>query len=225
MQAADEGVVKFDARHTFGRLPVAADDPRLTALLAWREVMYRLGVVGQDPTRYGGAGYGNVSARLGPFPGRPGERPFLVSGTQTGGRVTLQSSDFCVVRRWAVTLNQVESEGPVVPSSESMTHGAIYDLGPEIRFVLHAHCPEVWGTAKQLRVPTTAPSVDYGTPEMAREMKRLDQVCGLREQRLLAMAGHEDGVIAFGRTAEEAGATLTSALARALALTGSYRIE
>lgn len=219
MQAADEGVVKFDARHSFGRLPVAADDPRLAALLAWREVMYRLGLVGQDPKRYGGAGYGNVSARLGPFPGRPGERPFLVSGTQTGGRPTLQASDFCVVRRWAVALNQVQSEGPVVPSSESMTHGAIYDLGPEIRFVLHAHCREVWSTATRLGVPTTAPHVDYGTPEMAREVQRLDQACGLREKGLLSMAGHEDGIIAFGRTAAEAGAALTTALARALALT------
>jgi hypothetical protein len=61
--------------------------------------------------------------------------------------------------------------------------------------------------------------VDYGTPEMAREVKRLDQTYGLRDKGLLTMAGHEDGIVAFGRTAAEAGAALTTALARALAFT------
>jgi hypothetical protein len=38
---------------------------------------------------------------------------------------------------------------------------------------------------------------------------------GVREPRLFAMGGHEDGVVSFGRTAEEAGCVLLSTLVRA----------
>lgn len=64
-----------------------------------------------------------------------------------------------------------------------------------------------------LRLPTSRADVPYGTPAMAHEMDRLARETTLLERRLLAMAGHEDGVIAFGRTAAEVGATLVAALA------------
>ena len=41
---------------------------------------------------------------------------------------------------------------------------------------------------------------------MAQEMARLYRETTLESVRVLAMAGHEDGIITFGHTAEEAGA-------------------
>jgi len=209
-----EGVTKFTAVHAERPLR-AAEGERAARLAAWRTLLARLGLVGIDSERYGGAGYGNVSARVGPFPGGRGGRAFLVSGTQTGGRPCVTSTDFCVVRRYDIAANRVESEGPLRPSSESMTHGAVYDLGAHIRWVFHGHCPDLWRRARALRLPTTAPDVDYGTPEMAREVARLARETPLLESRVFAMGGHEDGVVAFGRSADEAGAALLSTLAAA----------
>jgi hypothetical protein len=96
-----------------------------------------------------------------------------------------------------------------------MTHGAIYDLGPHIRGVLHGHAPDLWRRAAELGLPRTRPEVAYGTPDMAREMRRLYGATGLAEQQILVMTGHEDGVVAFGRTLDEAGAVLVRALSRA----------
>ena len=99
-----------------------------------------------------------------------------------------------------------------------MTHGAIYDLSPAIRAVLHVHAPEIFApqVRARLRIPTTRDGVDYGTPEMASEMARLWKDTALPDRRVLVMAGHEDGVVAFGADADDAGAALMSAFAAAL---------
>src|SRR5262249_35839367 len=125
-------------------------------LSAWREVLARLSLVGRDPARYEGLGYGNLSARLAPFGdvGR-GRRRFLVTGSQTGGIPDLTLDHYCVVERYDVARNTVHSLGPVRPSSESLTHGAIYDAAPAARFVFHAHAPEIWRAARALGLPVT----------------------------------------------------------------------
>jgi ribulose-5-phosphate 4-epimerase/fuculose-1-phosphate aldolase len=210
-----EGVIKFSADHAEGPLPAARFAVLAAKLAAWRELLRGLGLVGQDDARYEGAGFGNVSGRCGPFPGGRGRRPFLITGTQTGGRRCVSLEDFCVVESWDAQRNRVRSRGPLLPSSESLTHGAIYDLGPQIRFVLHAHAPVLWSAARSLRLPMSAPDVAYGTPAMAEEVQRLWRESTLGDLGVFAMGGHEDGVIAFGRTPDEAGAALLRPLARA----------
>ena len=171
--------------------------------------------MGREPGRYGGFGYGNVSGRL-PPPSLPRRRRrFLITGTQTSGQACMSLADFCVVETWDLGHNRVESRGPAMPSSESMTHGAIYDLGTHIRFVFHAHSPTIWRRSRELGIPTTAERAAYGTPEMAREVERLWAASALAEVGILAMGGHEDGIVVFGRSAEEAGQVLLRYLARA----------
>jgi len=209
-----EGVTKFTAAHARGALPAAAREVA-GRLGAWRTILAQAGLVGRDPARYGGVGFGNVSVRLGPFPGSRGARAFLVSGTGTGGLRCVEPTDFTVVRSYDIVGNRVESEGPSRPSSESMTHGAVYDLGAHIRWVFHVHSPTIWRRAGELRLPTTAPGVDYGTGAMAREVARLARETTLHDRRVFSMAGHTDGVVAFGRDAEAAGAALLTTLAAA----------
>jgi hypothetical protein len=212
-----EGVVKFEVAHRTCPLEERIHGEIAGALVSWREILARLGLLGQDPARYGGAGYGNVSARIGPMGDVPrGRRRFLVTGTQTGGRRKVTLDDFCVVEEYDIGANRVRSSGPLPPSSESLTHGAIYDIAPAARVVLHAHAPEIWRRARALGLPVTRESAANGTPEMALEVQRLYRETALPGTGILAMGGHEDGVIAFGHTANEAGGILVRALARAL---------
>lgn len=207
----DEGVVKFAADHTHKPLTPDELSSRAHALLAWRKIMVATGMVGQDPQRYAGAGYGNASVRL-----QPGRQPFLITGTQTGGIADLAHEQLCVVDAYDLHHNKVHSHGPVKPSSESMTHGAIYDLSPRIQVVLHAHSPEIWQRATELGIPVTNPNVPYGTPAMAIEVHRLyNNTRALAEHQVLAMGGHGDGIITFGTSFEVAGQTLLTRLANA----------
>ncbi len=214
-----EGVVKFEVVHQSRRLEERVHGETARTLTAWREVLARLGLIGQDPARYEGAAYGNVSARIGPFGDAPrGQRRFLVTGTQTGGRRSIALDDFCVVERYDLVRNRVESTGLTPPSSESLSHGALYDIAPAARAVLHGHCPEIWRRAQSLGLPVTDPGAAYGTPAMATEVQRLVRESTAHALGIVVMGGHEDGVIAFGRSAGEAGEALVRQLARALEL-------
>lgn len=210
----DEGAIKFNPEHR--SMPLSSrHGPLACQLIAWREILAQTRLVGQAPDRYGGFGYGNVSARTGP-PGAPRRRRgFLITATQTSGRRCMSLADFCVVESCDPRRNQVESHGESMPSSESMTHGAIYGLGAHIRFVFHTHSPVIWEQARHLRIPTTDPRVAYGTPEMAAEVERLFRDTSLADLGILAMGGHEDGILSFGRSAEEAGQITLRYLARA----------
>ena len=95
-------------------------------------------------------------------------------------------------------------EGPVKASSETMTHAALYEVDDTIKAIIHVHNEAMW---KKLirKLPTTNAKVAYGTPEMAEEIKNLFKDHDFKETgNIIIMAGHEDGIISFGRNLEEA---------------------
>ena len=207
-----EGVVKYRCDFTAAPALLFGE---LTELNAWRKLMVITGLIGQNPNRYGGYGYGNISRRLDAEVRSDGLHPFVITGTQTGGKADLTAEDYVTVNACYVAENRLVAEGPIKPSSEALTHGAVYALDSHILWVVHTHSPEIWRNAEALGVPMTA-NVPYGTPEMAEEVKRLYAESDLPKKRIFGMAGHEDGIVSYGHTAEEAGFTMLTYLVRAL---------
>ncbi|WP_455206576.1 class II aldolase/adducin family protein [Kaarinaea lacus] len=206
----NEGVIKY--RLDFSEsAPVAYDQIR--EINAWRRIFYLLGLIGQDPDRYGGYGFGNVSCRFNPH-----DNTLLISGTQTAHLEELGPEHYAKVTLCDPLHNHIIADGPVKPSSEALTHGAIYRLDPSINYVIHVHSPDIWQYAAQLTIPSTAKQVSYGTPEMAKEIERLLHNADTRQKHIIAMGGHEDGIITYGASAKEAGETLISYFSRALQL-------
>ncbi|MBK8047400.1 MAG: class II aldolase/adducin family protein [Anaerolineales bacterium] len=212
--AVKEGVIKYTIQHT-PAAPMAATE--LSELNAWRKILVLLKLIGQDPARYAGYGFGNISRRVAPWDAAPEERHFVITGTQTGDIADLQPEDFTVVVASQSQKNTIVSEGPAYPSSESLTHGIIYDMDDSVRWVMHAHSPEIWRHAQALGIPVTDATVAYGSPEMANEVVRLFAETDVASQHIFAMGGHEDGIVTFGQTAEEAGSVMLFALANAMA--------
>ena len=210
-----EGVIKFQLDFTPAP-PLPAHE--LAVINHWRALLYQHKLIGQDPARYGGYGYGNLSVRLAPYDAPPALRRFIISGSQTGDLAELGPEHYTVVTECHPAENRLVATGPIRPSSESLTHGAVYALDPAIRVVLHAHSPEIWHAASALAIPTTDATVAYGTPAMATEVARLYATTDLAQRRIFSMGGHEDGIVSFGETAEVAGQVLLDALAAALAL-------
>jgi ribulose-5-phosphate 4-epimerase/fuculose-1-phosphate aldolase len=210
---SEEGVIKFQLRYTPGP-PLPAES--LRELNAWRKILVLLEMVGAVPSRYDGYGFGNISQRVEPFNAAGPHRHFVITGTQTGEIADLAPEHFVLVTDCYPKQNLTVAVGPIRPSSESMTHGAVYALDSRIRWVMHGHSPEIWRAATRLHIPTTDAAVAYGTPEMSEEVARLWRESDMRRQRLFTMGGHEDGVVSFGRTASEAGQVLLDALAASL---------
>lgn len=198
-----EGYFKFAPRF------VGAVDlhPSLVAELnRWRDHLYQLKLVGAYASgELKGVGYGNVSIRT------PGG--FVITATRTGGLSVLGPEHYTEIVGVDVARNAVEfraATAATTPSAECMTHAMFYQADPAVGAVIHVHHLEFW---KRLlnRVPTTAPEVEYGTPEMANEILRLYLETDLPHRKLAAMAGHEEGVIAIGRDLDEAGKVLLDA--------------
>jgi ribulose-5-phosphate 4-epimerase/fuculose-1-phosphate aldolase len=188
-------VIRFEVRHRSAPLPPAALD-LLPALLAWRRTLRRLGVVGQEPERYDGLGFGNLSVRVGDG--------FLVTASQTSGREELRADGVVLVTGWDLARHRLESLGAerALPSSESLTHAAVYGAAPEVGAVLHGHAPTLWAEARGLGLPATAPAA-AGTVAMARAVAALAERSAL--PTVAALAGHEDGILAWGRDLDQAG--------------------
>jgi len=202
-----EGVIKFRLQHGQGPLP---PEGFTRDIRYWFGICHQLGLIGQHPDRYQGAAYGNISQRA--------PQGFLISGTQTGGQAQLGEQDIAWVIDFDVDGNTLQSQGPVKPSSESLTHGQIYALADEVNFIIHIHDRHIWQNAPQLHLPATSVTAEYGTPEMAREVERLMADPAVRGAGVFSMAGHEDGIVIFGSTAEEAGARTLNLYRRAQAL-------
>jgi ribulose-5-phosphate 4-epimerase/fuculose-1-phosphate aldolase len=148
-----------------------------------------------------GVGFGNVSVRDGCT------NSFYITGSATGGLPELTSADCVRVVAYHFARNWLRYEGAAIPSSESLTHAAIYESDPTISAVIHCHDPALWATLLD-RAPTTSKAVAYGTPEMAYEIIRLFDASDVRSKKIFVMAGHEDGIVAFGKDLEEAFAVL-----------------
>lgn len=172
----------------------------------WRELLMRLELVGQHAGRYGGLGFGNLSMRTG--------QGFLITGTQTGAIPQLTLADYAEVTGWRLEENVIEAKGRIRPSSEALTHAAIYDACEYANFVFHCHSPDMWHAASKLGLIMTDPEIPYGTPSMAREVAL--KLAGMDCPGILAMGGHEDGIVAFGREADTTGMLVIQYLARAM---------
>lgn len=154
--SSGEGVIKFRLDFRHGECLT----PEMTAELnGWRHVLHRLGLIGQDPGRYQGLGFGNISCRSSESPDS-----FIISGTQTGSAPFLSFREYALVTGCDSLQNAVSAVGVVRPSSEALTHGQLYRLDSAISSVVHAHSPEIWRSAEQLQLPRTAPHIAYGTP-------------------------------------------------------------
>jgi len=204
-----EGVVKYHLDFTRAGI----DPAGIEEINAWRKIMYRLGLIGRDPDRYGGFGYGNISTRLVDEVPQP---VFVISGTQTGHLAALGPEHYAIVASCDPQQNTIVARGPIKPSSEALTHHSVYLSDASVGCVIHAHCPEIWRAAQALDIPATPESAAYGTPEMATEIERLFTDTDVHQKGLLAMGGHTDGVVACGRTPREAGTAMIACLARAL---------
>ncbi|MGH8195094.1 MAG: class II aldolase/adducin family protein [Woeseiaceae bacterium] len=188
----DEGYTKFDVRWADRS---TLDCPEVVELERWRLPLFAAGLVGHYQEL--GIGYGNISMRSG------NGREFVISGTQTGHLAHTGKAHYALVTDYDIDGNAVTCCGAVQASSESLTHAAIYELDPAIRAVVHVHSSTLWDRLRGVE-PTTHADVTYGTPEMAREFKRLYGETGFAETGLAIMAGHESGIVSIGKTIRDA---------------------
>ncbi|MCX6158741.1 MAG: class II aldolase/adducin family protein [Ignavibacteriae bacterium] len=186
-----EGVIKFNYDWKKKALPASLD---IGELVRYRNKLFSYGLIGADEN---GIGFGNISVRY------MSSGKFNISASNTGKIKRAGKYHFTMVNSVDVKKNFVSCTGMMVASSESMTHDIIYNLSSGIKCVIHVHNLRLWKKFLN-KVPTTSKTISYGTPEMANDIRRLWVKSDLKEKRILAMAGHEGGLVVFGESLEEA---------------------
>ncbi len=194
MAVPDEGYVKFQAIWERAN-PLSAS--KLSELSHWRNEMHRRHLIGVYEN---GIGFGNISQRS------QGSQ-FIISGTATGHLASLTPAHFTTVTDFEIEENTVHCRGPILASSEAMSHAVIYRECPEVQGVIHVHHAKRW---EQLldRVPTTAEGATYGSPEMANSIINLLKNSDLRQQKIFVMRSHPEGIFVFGENLQQAASVL-----------------
>jgi hypothetical protein len=208
---AAEGAIHFRYRLAAPIGDVQIDRGDFERLRAWRMILKRLKLIGRDARRYDGYAYGNLSVR------DANTVRFFITATQTSDAPRLRAGDLVRVDAWDADRFEVVATGTRAPSSESITHGMLYEADPSIRWVMHVHAPVIWSAAARLDLPTTGAEVAYGSQAMAASVAAL--LARHRARPLLfATLGHGDGVFVCGGTANDTGTALVRALADATSL-------
>ena len=215
---AETGLVKFTCK----QVPVEIGGfVGFDELNKYRRKLRELGMIGVDAN---GIGFGNLSIRDG------ASSRFYITGSGTGGIAELLPSHYTRVVAYDFARNWLQCEGSMVASSESLTHAAVYESDPAVVAVIHCHDMKLWAALLH-KVLTTPEQVEYGTPEMAYAvrglfhnpvavlhqrrsetgsavMDRRYNETNVRKKRIFVMAGHEGGVVAFGKNLRSAFAKL-----------------
>lgn len=159
----------------------------------WRKALWDIQLIGTYPN---GIGYGNISERW------QGNQ-FIISGTNTGKIENLTNHEYALVINYSIDLNSVGCKGMTIASSESLTHAAIYEASEKINSVIHIHHSLFWEYLLKSGLKSPA-AISYGTPEMAYALKNIVSKRPNDVNLLIAMEGHQDGIIACGKNAEDA---------------------
>lgn len=184
--------IKFDCHLSIERIVIPQE--LFSPLNYWRNELWLEGLIGAYPD---GIGYGNISVRI------PQSDQFYITGTATGGIPELSQIHYPLVERCDTTQNSLWCRGSIKASAESLSHAAIYSASSEVGAVVHIHNRKLW--EKYMDVfPTTDKTIEYGTPEMAYEIERIMTSPLALYKNILVMGGHEEGIISFGKTVEEA---------------------
>jgi ribulose-5-phosphate 4-epimerase/fuculose-1-phosphate aldolase len=170
----------------------------LAELNLWRGKMIKQGWIGQDTKRYQGLGFGNLSIRHA-LPETTDA--FIITASQTGHLAELDQQGWPLVIAADISKNAIIARGLQPPSSEALSHAALYQHNQKIKAVIHVHSEFLWQAASNLDYPATAADIGYGTPAMA---SAIQQQAAEKSSGLLVMLGHQDGVLVWGENLQQA---------------------
>jgi hypothetical protein len=189
----DEGYIKFNIDWEETQFDFNPND--FTELNKCRDNLYKLNLIGAYEN---GIGFGNISKRV-------KNNTFVITGSVTGNLKHLSQNHYSLVENYMLTDNYIKCTGLTKASSESLSHAIIYESLEKTNAVIHTHNLKMWQGYLN-KVPTTDKNAEFGTPEIAFEIKNLLK----SNSGIIVMGGHEEGILTFGTSLVEAQEILLS---------------
>ena len=190
-QEIDDGVVKYSLEFEQTNEIAIKECNKIEKI---RERLYSLGLIGAYDN---GIGYGNISLRY------KDTNEFVITATQTGELANLEPKDYSLVTDVNFDTFKTYAKGFSKPSSESITHAAIYTLDSNINAVIHVHNEKIWNFMLSNNYLSTN-DTPYGTPEMVEDINEMYKNINPVLNNAFVMKGHFEGVVTFGKNLKEA---------------------
>jgi len=187
----DDGVVKYSLEFESRKALAKKECKKIEKT---RQRLYSLGLIGAYSN---GIGYGNISLRY------QDSNKFLITATQTGEMAHLSPKQYSLVKDVNFGTFTTFATGAAKPSSESITHAAIYALDKNINAVIHVHNEKLWNFMLENDYLSTN-DTPYGTPEMVEDINELYKNIDPLLENAFVMKGHFEGVVTFGKDLKEA---------------------
>ncbi len=205
----NEGSIKFNCIRKSS--PISIPDTLFCPLNKYRAKLFKAQLIGSYADE---VGYGNISVRKSTLllsrkegAGLENYNQFYITASGTGGLGILQRKHISLVTSWSHERNMVECTGEMDASAESLSHAAVYESDPKAGAVIHVHHKGMWANYLG-KFPTSSHEALYGTPEMAKEIQRIVTSMSAGEAPIIIMGGHEEGILVWGRSLDDAGDTL-----------------
>ncbi|MBC7713476.1 MAG: class II aldolase/adducin family protein [Rhizobacter sp.] len=199
MKVIDDGVIKYD-RTNFS-LCDSLRPEEYQELEYWRKKLYKLNLIGEYPEAQ--IGFGNMSVIQNYSEFFQSSHPqFVITGTQTGKYADLNGKQYTRVLDYNISELKIKMMGAIEASSEALTHAAIYAANSKIKSVFHIHSTKIWQKMIEDQSDHTCATIPYGTVEMALATQKC--IAG-KNSGVFCMRGHEDGVVIYGSSMQEAG--------------------
>lgn len=106
--------------------------------------------------------------------------------------------DYSIIKNYNFENFYLESYGITQPSSEALTHAAIYEIFSNVHAIIHIHNDNIWKYMLDNSFFYTK-DVEYGTREMIKEIYRIYNKFTIDDGSIFAMKGHPGGIVSFGR--------------------------
>lgn len=193
MMQLDEGYIKFNI--DWKERDLTLNQETFITLNTCRNKLFNLELIGAYDN---GIGFGNISKRF-------TENKFIITGSATGNISELQSQHYSLVEEYKLNENYVKCIGKTKASSESLSHAIIYETLPKVNAIIHTHNLKMWNRYFN-DLPTTSKKAEFGTPDMALEIKKLLN----SNSGIIIMGGHEEGILCYGETLKDAEKILIS---------------
>lgn len=191
----DDGVVKYNLDFTLKDVDIKNEYEKIEEV---RTRLYALGLIGAYEN---GIGYGNISLRY-----KESDK-FVITATQTGHLSSLNVNEYSLVDGIDFKSFKTTASGQSKPSSECITHAAIYGLDDSINAVIHIHNERLWNFMLQNSFLSTN-DTPYGTPKMVEDVIYIYKDINVLSNNIFVMKGHFEGIVTFGKSLKDAEKTL-----------------
>jgi hypothetical protein len=177
------------------KLSAAIDESLYIDLEKWRTLFYKMGLIGEYPTKR--IEFGSISRRV-----KLDDDSFIINGSSTGNLANLAGAHYTKVIKCDLKRTSIQATGPISPCLQTYIHHAVYESYPQINYIFHIHQKKLWSYLETNGYEVIESNIEKNSSLMTNSIQ-----ASIRNKKngIFRLKNETLGMMAFGSSAEEVG--------------------